>query len=591
MKTHNTIPKWNLQSIYPSFESEEYIHSKKELKKHIGSLMMHLETPFEQDEFAAWLVKAVHLQNEMGALQESLSAYAYAAYSVATTETLPLSELNNLEEIALSAKKTDVIFRNILADNRAFLAKAYTEHRELTAYKTLFDEELFAQSKQMIPEMEHLAQDLKRSGADSWSRLQEQITSNLSIVWDEKTGEKKTLNELRNLAHDPNRDVRQKAYQKELEALGGVEIPLAAALNGVKGSTLTLNAHRTWESSLQKSIFQSRISQKTVEALISAMEDSLPFWRTYLQTKAKILHIDKCAFYDLFAPVGNTSTEWTYDEAQKCIIEQFTRFSPHMGSFAQKAFGGNWIDAKIRSGKVGGAYCIGFPVQKESRILSNFNGRYSDVTTLAHELGHAYHQEVIKDLPYAQTQYPMTLAETASIFAETIVFKNVLSNAKGDEKKALIETHLQDGCQIIVDILSRFYFESDFFALRKNNEVSAAECSQLMLEAQERTYGEGIKEDERHQYMWAVKSHYYGSDLDFYNFPYAFGMLFAMALYASYEKIGSGFAETYKALLSETGRLDCVVLCKKAGFDIENVDFWKQGISVFQAELEELGTI
>jgi oligoendopeptidase F len=269
------------------------------------------------------------------------------------------------------------------------------------------------------------------------------------------------------------------------------------------------------------------------------------------------------------------------------VVERFSAFDPAMGSFARKAFDGNWIDAEPREGKVGGAYCMDFPILKESRILCNNEGSFHTLTTIAHELGHAWHHECVKDLPYGLTQYPMTLAETASIFAETVVFEDAIGKAKGAEKASLAEFLLRDGCQIMVDILSRFYFERDVFERRTERELPPEELCGLMLEAQKRTYGDGLDPEKLHPYMWAVKGHYYYSGLSFYNYPYAFGQLFGLGLYARYREEGPSFAARYRDLLAETGKASAEEVAAKAGYDIRKKDFWLQGMKVFSERVAE----
>jgi len=332
---------------------------------------------------------------------------------------------------------------------------------------------------------------------------------------------------------------------------------------------------------------QGRLSRKALDALISAMEDSLPDWRRYLKAKAKLLGIPTCAFHDIFAPVGGHFPSYTWDEARSVITKNFSGFSARMGDFAKRAFDSSWIDAEPRGGKVSGAYCTDMPLRKETRVLCNFDGTFNTVITVAHELGHAFHSDVVKDLPGLQQDYPMTLAETASIFAETVVFDAELAKADSSARLGLLEMHLQDGCQILVDILSRFYFERSVFEERKKGELPADDFCALMADAQKRTYGDGLDPDLLHPYMWLIKGHYYSAGLAFYNFPYAFGQLFGLGLYARYKKEGPAFAETYEKILLETGRMDAVELTAKAGFDIETKAFWKSGIDLFVAQIDE----
>jgi pepF/M3 family oligoendopeptidase len=591
------LPVWDLDSIFEGFDSTGY----HEAKEHAGSLTMKAialftEGPKETNggesraELEVWLKEALELNDELGRLFDTLSAYAYARYSTATRDERVVRELNSVETLSLSAKKASVLFRNTLAAHKEKILELVHSKEEFARFAFILEENFFFQSKQMSPELEDLAEDLSRSGADAWSRLQESMSSNSSAVWDEATGERKTVVELRNLAYDPNRSTREKAYTLEIGVWKSIEIPMAAALNGVKGATNSLIERRGWKNALDRSIVQSRISEATLEALIFALEESLPMWRRYLTAKAKFLGIERLAFFDLFAPLdveGNALPEFSWMEAKEYVVSKFSDFDPAMGNFARHAFDRNWIDALPREGKVGGAFCTSFPIPGESRVLCSFDGSFSSMTTVAHELGHAWHHECIKDKSWTLSQYPMTLAETASIFAETIVSESALAASTKSGRIPLLEMHLQDGCQVIVDIMSRYYFENAVFAARKEGELGAEQYCALMLDAQEKTYGEGLDPGKRHPYMWAAKGHYYIPSLSFYNFPYAFGQLFGLGLYERYKEEGPAFTETYRALLAQTGSMSAVDLTRKAGFDIEKPDFWMSAMKVFARQTEE----
>jgi pepF/M3 family oligoendopeptidase len=343
---------------------------------------------------------------------------------------------------------------------------------------------------------------------------------------------------------------------------------------------LTVEKRRGWKSPLQKSAFQSRISEKTLNALIAVIEETLPVFRRYLKCKARLLGVEKCAFFDLFAPVNAVSAKkWTWAEASGFVADCFGGFDERMADFARKVCARNWVDAGMRGGKIGGAYCTSFPLAGESRILCNFDGTFDSALTLAHETGHAWHHEVIKDMPRALSTYPMTLAETASLFAENLVFEEAVKTAGDEERLDLIEGSVRDSCQTLVDILSRYYFERELFSRRENGELSAAELCSIMLDAQKKTYGEALDAEKLHPYMWAAKTHYYSPALQFYNYPYAFGHLFALSLYAG-GRGGRAFAGTYRKLLEETGRCSAEDLAAKAGFHISNEDFWREGAAV-----------
>lgn len=589
------LPRWDLSPVYPGLSSPEYAADKERLSSLSASFMAHLGSPLPEGgaALADWLSRALELEGGTLSLFENLSAFAYATFSTDTRSAEAVAQMNAIEELGLPVQRAKVLFRNALASRAAAIESILASDPAPGLARLAFHvrEELFLQSRQMAPELEDLAADLQRSGGDAWGRLQESTTSSASAPWDERGGERKTLVQLRNLAYDPDRAVREKAYRLELGVCESLEIPVAAALNGVKGWAISLCGRRGWESSLDMSIYQARITRKTLEALVSAMEDSLPSWRRYLKAKAKLLGVGKCAFYDLFAPLPGIAGKRGFDEARDYIVERFSAFDPDMGDFARRAFAESWIDAEPRPGKVGGAYCIDFPEARASRVLCNFDGAFGSLTTVAHELGHAWHGERVRSLPYLCSQYPMTLAETASIFSETLIFESALKDSSGAERTALLELHLQDACQVIVDILSRFHFERAVFERRAASELSPAELKALMLDAQRRTYGEGLDPDLLHPYMWLVKGHYYSPDLAFYNFPYAFGLLFGVGLYARYEDEGPSFAAAYRRILEDTGRMSAVEVTAKAGFDIEKPDFWKRGLSIFARQAEELESI
>jgi pepF/M3 family oligoendopeptidase len=580
-----------------------------------ASFLSHLETapapsaaPAAGGAFGDWLARALELEDECGSLFETLSAYAYATYSTNTGDERAVAEINAVEELGLPLSRAGVLFRNALAARRAEVEAALdgpAADPRISGFAFHLRDELFWQSHQMSSELEDLAADLQRSGGDAWGRLQEAITSSASAPWPFDGGQasaegasRKTLVELRSLAYDEDRSTRERAYRTELGLCESLKIPAAAALNGVKGFSVSLNARRGWETGLDKSAAQARVDRETLDALILAMEESLPSWRRYLRAKARLLGIGRCAFYDLFAPVGGATgagaRRLSFADARDFVVGALSDFDPAMGDFAARAFGSSWIDARMRPGKVGGAYCIDFPAARTSRVLCNFDGSFGSAITIAHELGHAWHAEAVRDLPYVYTQYPMTLAETASIFSETLAYGRALRDlgsadgAARAERTRLVELRLQDSCQVIVDILSRFWFERAVFERRAAAELQPDELCELMLDAQRRAYGDGLDPELLHPYMWLVKGHYYSTDLGFYNFPYAFGQLFGSALYARCEAEGPSFAAAYREVLRNTGRMGAADLASAAGFDIRKPDFWREGLGLFARLADEL---
>lgn len=604
-------PRWQLSSVFPSFKSGEYSSACDRLRsllKSLDTLASAAPPPSDEDAVGSWFRAFVSLNDEYLSLAETIESYCYTSYSVDTESAEAAGALSRFEEIKSPYQGIVTKVYAVIACVEDALASLCRKDKGFAAYEKYIGELLFRQKKQMAPSEEDLAADLARFGADAWSRLQDQLTSTADCVWDAETGERKTLVELRTLAYSPDRGVREKAFALELETCRSVSLPIAAALNAIKGAGECLNRRRGWRGfpcaekdgmvsggvSLEKSVWRGRISGGTLHALVSAMEASVPDFARYLNVKAKILGVKQCAFYDLFAPVSmshDDSETFTWDQARHVVSECFASFSQEMAEFAENAFESGWIDGEPRRGKIGGAYMTAFPAVQESRVMCNFDGTFNSVMTVAHELGHAYHFEIMKDLPAHEMELPMTLAETASIFAETLVFHRRLATASPAQKYRLIEMNLQDGCQIICDILSRFYFERDVFDRRSAGGLTADDFCRIMADAQRRAYGGALDEEALHPYMWLVKCHYYSADLAFYNFPYAFGQLFSFALFSRFKSEGKSFAGVYKNLLRDAGRKTAEEIASEAGFNITDPDFWRQGIRVFTEEIDQLESL
>jgi oligoendopeptidase F len=315
--------------------------------------------------------------------------------------------------------------------------------------------------------------------------------------------------------------------------------------------------------------------------MLDAINDSLPMFRRYFQTKASFLGQEKLPWWSLFAPLGKTDTTFSFEQARDLILENLNQFSPELAGFAKTAFNQNWIDAEQRAGKRGGAYCMGVDALTESRILCNFDGSLDQVMTLAHELGHGFHNYCAfqADKTQLQTRTPMTLAETASIMNETIMFHALLKSVTNrEEELSLLETKISGDAQVVVDILSRFIFEKEIFPRRDKATLSADEISEVMLQAQRDSYGDGLDPEVLNKYAWTWKPHYYSPALSFYNYPYTFGLLFGTGLYAIYQERGSAFVEDYKTLLASTGEAPAADLAARFGIDLRSKSFWKSSL-------------
>ncbi len=568
------LPHWSLETIYPGIESDEFNADLAAL----APLAKEVEGLLEGDLIE--LLDKYQLMLETGI---TLMAYTYALHTVNTGDEKALRGVSRVEEALLELQRIHVAFVKTMGKRQAEVAPLIAEGGELHQYKFVLEEIIENERHTMSDAEEALAADLSRSGSDAFSRLQQAISSQAT---NELNGEKKTTIELRALAFDADRKVRQAAFEKELEVFKEHATSFAYALNGVKGTTISLNKRRGYASPLAESLKQARISEEILNLLIGTIEENLPHFRRYLKAKAHALGIEKLAFYDLFAPLGGEGKKYTFEEGRAIIVDLFTKFHPPMGEFADQAYAKNWIDSEPREGKVGGAYCTSFPLRKETRILANWDGSYNSVRTVAHEMGHSYHDYVTSELPILLNQYPMTLAETASIFSELLIFEGALEGSSDQERIPLIEDFLQDATQTCVDILSRFYFEKEFFERRAEGDLTPSQINAIMLDAQKRSYGDGLDPEALHPYMWAVKGHYYRSSLSFYNFPYAFGLLFGLGVYQK-GKGESDFAQRYDELLHYSAQNSAEEVAASASLDITKKEFWQGSMAIVKQYVDE----
>lgn len=374
---------------------------------------------------------------------------------------------------------------------------------------------------------------------------------------------------------EPDGELRERAYKAMMQSLAGAREPLVACLNGVKGAMNTLNLHRGREDALHDSLVKSRIDREVLDTLLSAMTSAFPLLRRYLIAKARLLGKERLEPWDEYAPVGSADRLYEWDEARTFILSNFDTYSPKLQALARRAFDEAWIDAEPREGKGAGGFCERLPKVEESRILINYNGRLGQLSVLAHELGHAYHNECLRDRTNLTAQLPATLAETASIFCETIVTDAILEQARNlDEELAVLDSFLSTASVLTLKLYGRYAFESEIFIRRADAELSADELCQLDSDFQRKAYGSAIADGEIWPYAWAFLPHYYIPDLQFYNYPYTFGFLFGLGLYKLYRQGQPDFHEAYDRLLADTGVATAAELAERFGIDIRRPEFW-----------------
>lgn len=567
--------EWTLEDLYPSFESQEFkqdVEAYKALKGKFESLTL--------EDSIEGITQVVKLLEESTVLTGRLYNYIHLTLATDTTH-----ETATQVEVQLAGVSADL--QATYAKVSKFLGTIQTDITTdpfLAEYRYYFEEAKKDATHLLSDELEEVLAKMSISGGKAWSQL-------FDFMWSSAQGEYKgevvTLSEIRGKAYDSDAEVRKSAYEAELKMYDAIKEPIAFSLNHIKKEVLTTSQLRGFESPLAHTLEASRMSRETLDALLEAIREYLPNFRKYLRHKAALLgHENGLPFYDLFAPVGNSSRTFTVEESKDYLIENFKTFSADLAEMTEEFFDKHYIDFYPRKGKVGGAFCANLPMIKQSRVLTNFTGSLSDVVTLAHELGHAYHGLHIENHRPLNQDYSMPVAETASTFNENIIMNTAIKEANDEEKIALIESQLQDTTQIIVDIYSRYLFETAVFENREQSFMFSKDLEEMMLSAQKEAYGDGLDQSYLHPYMWACKPHYYSTGLSFYNFPYAFGGLFSKGLYAIYQEQPEGFVEKYQELLRATTVSSVEDTAKVLGVDVSTPEFWKKALAEVAESIE-----
>jgi pepF/M3 family oligoendopeptidase len=591
----SSLPHWNLTSIFPSLDSPEFTAAFDELKRDVQQLaaifdrhgIRRSEAGPRDEETAALFEEVAGPLNDLLARLRVARAYVNgfvstdAAHSAAQALAAELRTL----QVALDPLQT-----RFTAWVGSLDAGALEERSGVARAHEYFVRRAAVLARHQLSESEEqLAAALLPSGLSGWARLHHDLGA-LHTVRLTLNGAERSLpiSAVRALAHDPDREVRRTAFEAELSAWKALEVPLAAALNGIKGYQQVLRRGRSYEDDVAPTLLRNAIDRETLAAMQAACVASFPDFRRYLRARARSLGLERLAWYDLTAPVGQARRVYDWPEAEAFIAEQFGRYSPRLRGLAERAYREGWIDAEPRPGKGDGAFCMGVR-PGESRVLMNYDGSATGISTLAHELGHAYHNLNLEPRTELQRTSPSTLNETASTFCEQIAFDAALQQVAGDERLALLETSLQRDLLVVVDIHSRFLFEQAVFERRAARELLPAEFCELMLQSQRATYGDGLDENALHPYMWAVKGHYYGPT--FYNYPYTFGLLFGLGLYARRQEDPAGFPARYDQLLSTTGMADAAALAAPFGIDLRRAEFWQSSLDQIRRRINEFETL
>ncbi|MFA1818764.1 M3 family oligoendopeptidase [Virgibacillus oceani] len=583
-------PTWDLDVIFPGgSESEEFHTYITDNEKEMENLAIEVDrfSP-EQSNINEGLTNIVNQLEKITKKAREASAFVscLSAQDVNDKKASLLvgkrSELKakmdaiqtNMEQKLIQIDETS--WHEILqSDPLQEVSFVLNENREKAKERLSVDEEV-------------LINDLEVDGYHAWSQMYDAIVGKLQVeIEEDGKVNSYSVGQASNKVVNPDRNVRKHVFSQISKAWKENADLFGQTLNHLAGFRLQKYKHRNWEDVLEEPLAINRMKKETLDAMWTAITNNKKYFVEFLNKKAELLGLEKLSIYDVSAPISKSVNTVSYSEGADFIVEQFGKFSPKMADFAEMAFEKRWIEAEDRAGKRPGGFCTSFPDSEQTRIFMTYSGTSSNIATLAHELGHAYHQHVMNDVNGLNQRYAMNVAETASTFAEMIVADaNVKSAQNNEGKLALLEDKIQRSVAFFMNIHARFLFETQFYEERKQGMVPVDRLNELMVEAQKEAYSNAL--DAYDENFWSSKLHFHITGVPFYNFPYTFGYLFSLGIYAAAKEHGNAFEDDYIALLRDTGRMNVEDLAKKhLNVDLTTTDFWESAIALCVADVKE----
>ncbi|MCL6598675.1 MAG: M3 family oligoendopeptidase [Alicyclobacillus macrosporangiidus] len=579
---------WDLDSLFPGgSRSAEFSAFLDDLARAIDSFTDRTTRLPVSGGVDDWAESILALQ-DLRARQRQAAAFTECLTSADTRDERAkglqsrVTELSGRISAALAAfdaklsQLDEATWAQLIEDYRVVPVRFHVEERRRRALDKL------------PPEQEQLIAGLMVDGYHGWSQLYDTIVGGLTItVEDAGTRQTISMGQAANRLLTPDRAVRDRLFQQWEAAWQSREDLCAQAINHIAGFRLEVYRRRGWDDVLREPLEINRMDRETLETMWAVIAANKAPLVKYLERKAKLFGVPRLSWHDVPAPLGRSTSTVTYEQARQFIVDHFGQFNPEMARFADSCFRDRWIEAEDRPGKQSGAFCTSFPVSRQTRVFMTFSGTTANVSTLAHELGHAYHQHVMRDMPVLMQQYAMNVAETASTFAEAIV-SDAAVRAAGDkdERIALLDEKIERAVAMLMNIHARFLFETRFYEERKRGWVPAERLNELMVEAQREAYCDALAE--WHPRFWASKLHFYITTTPFYNFPYTFGYLFSAGIYARAQAEGPSFADKYVALLRDTAAMRVEELAHRhLGVDLRQPDFWQSAVDLAVADVDE----
>ncbi|MEG9297628.1 M3 family oligoendopeptidase [Mangrovibacillus sp. Mu-81] len=578
---------WNLDVFFEGgAESKEFRNHLETLKK--------MKTHFEENALAFHPPQSGSDADLVwNLIEEAKDVMLYLRQAGAFVSCLEAQDMNDRKADELRGEITSISadfssvftkFQQQLSESSEEVWNDLLQHEQLNEITFVLNEWREKAKDKLSSTEESMIGALAVDGYHGWGQMYDTIVGSMEIS---HGGKKLSVGQANNLLSSPDKNTRKEVFGQLENAWKQNEELFAKTLNHLGGFRLAVYKKRGWEDIMKEPLEYNRMKQKTLDAMWGAISKNKEPFVKYLKRKAKLLGKDKLDWFDQDAPVAESTSTMSYDEGARFILKQFSRFGDEMASFARLAFEDSWIEAEDRAGKRPGGFCTSFPMSDQSRIFMTYSGSMSNVSTLAHELGHAFHSYALRPMHTLNRNYAMNVAETASTFAEMIVADAAVKEAETKEEKiALVEDKLQRSVAFFMNIHARFLFETRFYEERSKGIVSADKLNELMVEAQKEAFADSI--GEVHPRFWASKLHFYITGVPFYNFPYTFGYLFSLSIYAKALESGENYEEKYMALLRDTAIMNVEDLAMKhLGEDITKEDFWEKGIKLCIADADE----
>lgn len=578
---------WNLDALYKGYDDPNFlndVNTLTELHKTMPDFLKDLDLQEEEE----LVVQGLKTLEKIKDLSFRLKMYTQLCLAVDSNNAENGKWANTTLSLANSFGSFENKILNKILETKTL--RTILENNEYVhQYKFILLEHLEKKSHTLDPKQEEVLSMVYPTSLKAFSDMYYALSGNAKAVFD---GKELPLTQVKNMCHDNASEVRKKAFLAEQKAYESIAVPLSFAVSSIKQQQLQEARLRGYKDPLEKMLIDSRMNKETLDVMMKSIEAYLPKFRNYLRTKANLLGYDNgLPWYEIYATLGECEFNFSIEECESLILKHFEPVSENLYKMTKQAFDEKWIDYPTRPGKQPGAFCENLGWIKQSRLITNYNNTLSDIITVAHELGHAFHGMMIEDQAILNRDYCMPLAETASTFNENIMYNALQKDMNNHDRLLVIDSQLSALCQNILDIYARFQFETMVFENVEKGFLNAEQLCELMKKALLKSFGDGLDPEWLHPYRWITKVHYYIPDIAYYNFPYTFGALFSRGLYALYDKNGQDFIPKYEKLLAATTTNTCEDVAKIADIDLTQEKFWKQSLQSIVDQMDEFLTL